>query len=505
MANKQGGFTLVEVMVSLLLVAVLLGTMASVIQNASTLNAKANLRAEASSLAFKKAQDYINLEFDDIPIGSGSTSYEIEDFSTEAASLNLNNVSAKVYAEPRSELPVASTTTTNYTQALSVSTAFVAGGEINSVDTDDATGKWSNDSRIRDNNYSNYTYSRYSASPDNIPSPSIDLGSSTLVDTIRVNWFYCGYGSSNFRIEAKDSSPNNNSGWTTIVSGLSDNGISCSYSSNPQDISVSSNTTPYRYWRLYFLDSEDSDYAVVSELEAFSSGTPADTVEQYGPTASSPGLLNFSSPTIDLTRDGSNGQQSIGMIFRDIHAPKSSIITNAYLSFTSDSNDSSAVTLIIKASNIDNASAWSGNYDVDKSVDNDNSDGKTGTSATVTWTPPSWSNGENGPDTQVNVSAIVQEIVNRAGWNTDNDIALTVQYVSGAGKRIAKKSAAPQLVINWSQSATTTAGNYVDNNSDGDVDNPTLLRVTTVIEYEAFNKPYKVEYATFIRKYGVGD
>jgi hypothetical protein len=58
-------------------------------------------------------------------------------------------------------------------------------------------------------------------------------------------------------------------------------------------------------------------------------------------------------------------------------------------------------------------------------------------------------------------------------------------------------------VLDWSDTSTTTSV-YVDANNDGDVDNPTLVRVTAVISYEAYRAKQEVTYSTFIRRFGVG-
>lgn len=504
--RKSEGFTVIEVLVALLLVSLLLGVMFSVVQNAASLNAKAKLRADAGSLSFKKIQDYINLDFDDVPVGDDLSAYEVDDFSDEAEDFNLRNATAKIYVEPESEVSAPTSTTVSYTQAVSADTAYAAGAEIPSYGYHDATNDWYTVWRIRDNSYSNYTYSRWAGDPDTLASPSIDLGSARDVDTLRVNWFLCGYGANNFRIEAKNNSPNSNSGWTTIASGLSDNGISCSSYNNPQDIDVSTNSTPYRYWRLYFVDAEDNNYAVISELEAFSSGTPGDTVEQAGSDASSsPGSLDFTSNDLEMSDNGSSGTQSVGMIFNGINAENAATIDNAYINFTADESDSGAVTLQVRGANVDDAQPWTGLYAVDNAVDSDGSDGSTGTAAIVTWSPAPWSSGESGPDTRVDVTSIIQEIINRGGWASGNSIAIAVQHVSGTSHRVAERLPAPQLVINWSTTETTTPGGYTDSDGDGDADNPTLLRVTVVIEYDAFEARQRVEYSSYIRKFGVGD
>ncbi|MFT4532598.1 MAG: prepilin-type N-terminal cleavage/methylation domain-containing protein [Candidatus Saccharimonadales bacterium] len=507
--NDQLGFSMIEILISLVLISALLLAMNLIVINSIGLNARANDRSEASSLAFKKVQDYINLDYDDIPIGDVLTTYEVEDFSTESEALGLLNAEAYIYVEPESEIQGSGgTTTTNFSQTIAADSAFIiSGSEINSIGEDDATNDYWEESRISDDNYSNYTYSRYSSNPNNMASPSIDLGSSLGVDTIRVDWYYCGYGADNFRVEAKDSSPDSNTGWTTIVSGLSDNGIPCSWGNHPQDIDVSSNSTPYRYWRLYIVDAQHYRWNVFSELEAFSSGSPGDIVEQHGADATdSPGSLYFSSSDLEMSLDGVRGHQSIGMVFDDIDTDQAATITSAYIEFTPDTTESSDVTLSVKGVDVDNAPSWSGNYAVDNAVDADSSDGLVGTSASTNWTPNNWTTGSNGIDTQVDVTSIVQELVDRTGWVADNGMAFAIQYVSGTGVRVAERSPEPILVINWSVTTTNPSpGGYVDADLDGDVDNPTLLKITARINYETQGNKQEVEFATFIRKYGVSD
>lgn len=495
---------MIEILVSLFVVSALLGVMSVIVINSSSINARTSLRTEAASLAFKKIQDYINLDFDAVPIGSNGNAYEIEDFSTEAQNLNLANATAKVYAEPETQLQTYTTTTvTNFSQSISADAGFVAGSEIDSVDYDDALGIHRRPWRIRDGNHSNYTYNRFSPGADNKPLPSIDLGSSRDVDTIRITWWSCFYGANDFRIEAKDTNPNSNSGWTTIVSGIAD---TCS-GSLVQDVDVSANATPYRHWRMYVVDGRHTYWNVISEFEAFSGGVPGDIVEQHGTSASSsPGQLYFSSSELQMANDGARGQQSVGIIFDDIDTPQAANVTNAYIEFTADASDAGPVTLRVTGVDVNDAGPWVGSFAVDNAVDANNADGRTGTSAVTTWNPGEWNPGDVNANTRVDVTAIVQEIVNRAGWAVDNDMAFAVQYVSGSGRRVAERTPAPALHIDWSQSTTTTStGIYVDANGDGDVDNPTLIKLTTIIEYDAFEVRQKVQYTTLIRRFGVGE
>lgn len=507
--NNQSGFSLIEILVSLLLMSLILGVMFIIVTNSQSLNAKNNLRAEAGALAFAKVQDYINLSYDNIPIGDDLNAYEVEDFSAEAVALKLANADAKVYVEPESEISTGSTPlTTNFTQSISADSAFISGSEINAIDVDDATGDYWRRDRISDDSFSNYTYNEDSPGADNKPLPSIDLGSEQNVDTIKIEWWTCNYGANDFRIEAKNSNPNSNSGWTTIVSGLSDNGITCSSSdSNSQDIDVSSNSTPYRHWRMYVVDGTHPWWNVISEFEAFSAGVPGDIVEQQGADASdNPGELFFSSSDLEMSENGPSGQQTVGVIFDDLNTPKDSNITNAYIEFTADENDSATVSLLVRGVDTDNAGQWAGSFAVDNALDNDASDGLVGTSASTNWTPGAWSAGEVSDDTRVDVTAIVQEIVNRSGWNESNDMAFGIQYISGSGKRVAERNPSPRLVIEWSTTeSVTSTSDYVDSDGDGDVDNPTLLRITTVLSYDSFGVRQEVVYTSYIRKFGVSD
>jgi len=496
---------MVEILVSLAVSSLLLFVMAAVLDNAFQINGKTEKRAEASSLAFKKIQDYINLNYDNIPIGDDIGSYEVEDFSLEADGLNVENAVAKVYVEPESELDAStSTTTTSFNQTVQADSAFVASGsEINVTNVNDAAGYHYQPGNISNDDFSDYTYNSGSQGPDNKPMPSIDLGSPQGVDNIRVTWWSCNYGANNFRIEATNGNPNSNSGWTAVVSGLSDGGIACD-SNKTQTVDVSSNSTPYQHWRMFVVDGYHSRWNVISEFEAFSSGVPGDIVEQHGSAASSnPGNLYFSSSDLEMSQDGSRGQQSVGVIFDDIDTPQAATVDNAYIEFSADESNSGFVRLRVSAVNRDDAPAWIGNFAVDNAVDSNNSDGLVGTAAFTNWTPPAWSDGDKGVNTRVDVTAIVQEIVDRSGWQIDNSMAFAVQYVSGSDKRVAERDPAPELVINWSET-NTVVSTYIDADGDGDVDNPTLVRVTAVISYEAYQAKQQVTYSTLVRKFGVG-
>ncbi len=494
--KKQFGFTIVEVLVSLSVVSILLLTAGTVVVSTATLNAKTNLNADASEAAFQKMQGYVNTSYDNIPIGLVGSSYEVEDFSTAPEVTGLSNATAKVYVQPMSVVDTGTTTTTNdYTEVAVADTTFSNGAEISASGTIDPTNCCRRDYRLNDNNYYNLVYNNYSPGSSNQEMPAIDLGSSQAVNTIRINWYTSSYTSQDFRIEAS----NDGSTWTTVASGLSANAPANWWVGDyPEDFTVSGT---YRYWRMFNVTGTNGTWIAISEFEAFAAAT-GDVVEQNGSDASvNPGAIDFTSSDLEMSENGTQGHQSIGLRFKSINVSQGTSITKAYVQFTAKNTDSVAVELLATGQDTDNAVGWdSSSYAVDNSVS-----GVNGTTSTTTWNPSSWTAGDSGTAQQLNATSIVQEILNRGGWVRGNRLAIAIQNVAGTGRRVAEKANAPSLVIEWSETTTVTnGGTYVDANGDGDADNPTLLKVRTVVSYDSFGERREVEYTTFIRKYGIG-
>ena len=94
-----------------------------------------------------------------------------------------------------------------------------------------------------------------------------------------------------------------------------------------------------------------------------------------------------------------------------------------------DEASSDTTSLTIQGQAIDNAPTFtsaSGNIS-----------NRTKTTASVPWSPAVWTTvGEAGPNQQTpNISAVVQEIVNRAGWFIGNSLAV---IITGTWKRVAE-------------------------------------------------------------------
>ncbi len=492
--DSQIGFTIVEILVSLGILSMLLLSAGTVVMSTATLNAKTNLDARASEAAFQKLQKYVNTSFDNIPLGAVGSAHEVEDFSTAPEVSGLRNAQARVYVTPMSVIDGGATeVTTDHTESSVADTTHLVGSEISASGTRDPTNCCGRDRRLIDNNYFNFVFNNRSPGSANQPLPAIDLGSPQPVDTIRINWFTRWFVSHNFRIEAS----NDGNNWVTVSSGLSTNTtVGAGIGNYPEDFPVNGT---YRFWRMFNVTGVHSWWIAISEMEAFAAAS-GDVVEQHGSDASvSPGALDFGSSNLEISENGVQGHQSIGLRFKDIGVNQGTAITNAYVQFTANSVDSAAVTLVATGVDVDDASGWNGNYAVDNAVS-----GVGGTGASTVWNPPGWTAGANGDAQRLNVTGVVQEILNRTGWQIGNSLAIAIQHQSGAGRRVAQKTNAPVLVIEWSQTETLQGGTYFDNNGDGYADNPTLIKVRVAVAYYSFGERREAEFSTYIRQHGIG-
>lgn len=155
------------------------------------------------------------------------------------------------------------------------------------------------------------------------------------------------------------------------------------------------------------------------------------------------GAMYLDSSDLELSDDGSKNQ-IVGMRFNDVDIPQGATITKAYIQFTVDEKDDDYTNLNIFGEDNDNAILISSNkYNLSS---------RARTSAQVNWIPEDWDDvgeadyNQRTPD----LSSIVQEIVNRPGWSSDNLMIL----IEGQGERTAEaydgsKSKAPLLHVEW--------------------------------------------------------
>jgi hypothetical protein len=169
------------------------------------------------------------------------------------------------------------------------------------------------------------------------------------------------------------------------------------------------------------------------------------------------GWVYMNSTDLEMVRDGSD-DQFVGIRFQDIEVPQGALITNAYITFMVDETDSEATNLIIYGEASDDANAFvSTDWNISE---------RARTGQEVQWNNvPAWDTvGDlySTPD----LSAIVQEIVGRAGWQSGNDMAFIIR---GSGVRTAESydgmpGGAPLLHIEFGAGANTAYINVSDTN-----------------------------------------
>jgi len=110
-----------------------------------------------------------------------------------------------------------------------------------------------------------------------------------------------------------------------------------------------------------------------------------------------------------------------GLRFTNVGIPRGAKINSAYLTLVAYATQTAEATANIKGEASDNAATFSTYSDFT---------GRPRTSAVVSWAMPSTSADAsyNTPD----ISSIIQEIVNRAGWNPGNALVIFLEYASGA-------------------------------------------------------------------------
>jgi len=180
--------------------------------------------------------------------------------------------------------------------------------------------------------------------------------------------------------------------------------------------------------------------AAYAQTQAIPITRSSDDAEEY-----SSGGMNLTSSDLELVQESS--LQTIGMRFQGVNIPPGSQVTSAYIQFTCDEvKNVNPCNLVIQGQAADNAATFT------TSARNISSRKRTG--ASVNWSPPDWTlTRQAGPDQRTpDLSAIIQEIVNRSGWSQGNALAV---IITGTGARVASSYdrsgwAPPQLHLEWS-------------------------------------------------------
>ncbi|NPA94986.1 MAG: hypothetical protein GXO58_06125, partial [Thermodesulfobacteria bacterium] len=184
------------------------------------------------------------------------------------------------------------------------------------------------------------------------------------------------------------------------------------------------------------------------------------------------GSMYLDSSDLEMVQDKSH-HQIVGMRFANVSVPQGAIIKAAYIQFTVDETSDDPTQLELRAEASDNAASFSDtDYDISS---------RATTEAKASWTPPTWDRVDEAGAAQrtPDLSAVIQEVVNRQGWQAGNSLAI---IVTGSGKRVAVShdkdpDRAPLLhieyatgdqepVATYSLSVSTSGGGHVNKEPD---------------------------------------
>ena len=111
---------------------------------------------------------------------------------------------------------------------------------------------------------------------------------------------------------------------------------------------------------------------------------------------------------------------AVGLRYGNVTIPQGAVITSATITFTRITNSGSVVNFLIEGQAADNAPTFV--YDAGAPA-NFNITSRPATTATVAWTTSSLSTAQVVTD---DVAAIVQEVVDRAGWASGNALVFRI-------------------------------------------------------------------------------
>lgn len=140
---------------------------------------------------------------------------------------------------------------------------------------------------------------------------------------------------------------------------------------------------------------------------------------------STSGSVSTGSSDLELVYD--KGIQVVGMRFGGVAIPPGAAITQAWVQFEVDEVTSGATSLVVRAQAADDAPSFGGSWNVSS---------RAVTAASAAWSPAAWTGvGQAGAAQRTSdLSAVVQEVVSRAGWSSGNALVLLVR---GSGERVA--------------------------------------------------------------------
>ena len=170
---------------------------------------------------------------------------------------------------------------------------------------------------------------------------------------------------------------------------------------------------------------------------AFAIQTGDDDVEEYtlDVNASFPaGTLDTGSSDLDLTGDtatgdfGARGPVVVGLRYDGVALPKNALITSATITFTRSGTNLGSVTFDVVGDASDDAAPFVGGT---TNPANFNVSTRPATTASVVWeSTTAWT---DVTAESANLATIVQELVNRDGWESGNALAFVITSDADAG------------------------------------------------------------------------
>jgi PKD repeat protein len=137
------------------------------------------------------------------------------------------------------------------------------------------------------------------------------------------------------------------------------------------------------------------------------------------------GSMSLTSSDLELVHDGTD--QIVGMRWTQLAIPTGATIRAAWIQFMSKEAQSEITNLVLRAQAADNATTFTSTAS--------NISSRALTTAAAQWAPAAWTSNLAGANQRTpDLSAVVQEVVNRPGWAFGGALAIVV---SGTGHRTA--------------------------------------------------------------------
>ena len=127
--------------------------------------------------------------------------------------------------------------------------------------------------------------------------------------------------------------------------------------------------------------------------------------------------------TISVYAGYTSGTYDVGLRWQSINIPQATSITSAKLSIYLYA-DTGTLSANIRGIDEDNTATWSSGSRPSQ---------RTKTSATITANEANWSNWVVQDWAYIDITSVIQEIINRGGWSANNDLAVVIEDTAGTG------------------------------------------------------------------------